>query len=270
MPLSPAASSCSGPPCSLIVHQLFDPEDGPRQAIRPYRVPRRDGDHGWEDLYVVNGMFTREDDQPSIDVDSFFWRQVVAQSPLARTPGMAYDDGWRATNRLLLSGGSQAQHERSVLLHNDGHGGFDEVSGVAGVDVDQDGRSFAVADFDHDGDADIVLMAAAIVTAAAAVPKRFCERPCGDSDSPDRDEEQPRRDWSSGHGRDRSRPVHARRQGRIRIPVTAFEGGAGRAGHERTDRRHHDPVAKRTHAEGNRRSGEPSCFHRGRECPVSR
>ena len=37
---------------------------------------------GWEDLYVVNGMFTREDDEPSIDVDSFFWRQVVAQSPL--------------------------------------------------------------------------------------------------------------------------------------------------------------------------------------------
>ena len=115
---------------------------------------------GWEDLYVVNGMFTRQDYQPSIDVDSFFWRQVVAQSPLARTPGTAYDDGWRATNRLLLSGGSQAQHERSVLLHNDGHGGFDEVSGVAGVDVDQDGRSFAVADFDRDGDADIVLMAA--------------------------------------------------------------------------------------------------------------
>ena len=85
--------------------------------------------------------------------------------------------------------------------------------------------------------------------------------------SPDRDEEQPRRNWSSGHGRDRSRPVHACRQGRIRIPVTAFEGGAGRAGRERTDRRHHDPVAKRTHAERNRRSGQPSGLHRRRECP---
>ena len=42
---------------------------------------------GWEDLYVVNGMFTRDDDEPSIDVDSFFWRQVVGQSPLTRTPG---------------------------------------------------------------------------------------------------------------------------------------------------------------------------------------
>src|SRR4029453_2912878 len=135
---------------------------------------------GWEDLYVVNGMFTREDDQPSIDVDSFFWRQVVAQSPLARTPGMPYDDGWRATNRLLLSGGSQAHAERN--------GGL----GTSAV-------------------------AAALAPAAAAVPKRFCERPCGGGDSPDRDEEQPRRDWSSGHGRDRSRPVHPRRPARTRI-----------------------------------------------------
>ena len=79
---------------------------------------------GWEDLYVANGMFTRDADEPSIDVDSFFWRQVVAQSPLTRTPGAPYDDGWRATNRLLVSDGAQAQHERNVLLRNDGHGRF--------------------------------------------------------------------------------------------------------------------------------------------------
>ena len=54
---------------------------------------------GWEDLYVVNGMFTRDAGEPGVDVDSFFWRQVVAQSPLERRPGTPYDDGWRATNR---------------------------------------------------------------------------------------------------------------------------------------------------------------------------
>ena len=69
---------------------------------------------------------------------------------------------------------------------------------------------------------------------------------------------------------DRAGSRVARQARRIRIPVTAFEGGADRAGHERTDRRHHDPVAKQTHAEGNRRSGQPSCFRRGRECPGSR
>jgi Tfp pilus assembly protein PilF/peroxiredoxin len=114
---------------------------------------------GWEDLYVVNGMFTRDDDEPSVDVDSFFWRQVVAQSPLTRKPGTGYDDGWRATNRLLVSNGAQAQHERNVLLRNNGHGGFDEISGSSGLDVDQDGRAFAVFDYDQDGDADVVLMA---------------------------------------------------------------------------------------------------------------
>ncbi|PYR75372.1 MAG: hypothetical protein DMF86_15515 [Acidobacteria bacterium] len=114
---------------------------------------------GWQDLYIVNGMFTRDEDEAAVDVDSFFWRQVVAQSPLTRKPGTPYDDGWRATNRLLVSNGAQAQHERNVLLRNNGHGGFDEVSGTAGLDVDQDGRSFAVLDYDEDGDADVILMA---------------------------------------------------------------------------------------------------------------
>jgi Tfp pilus assembly protein PilF/peroxiredoxin len=114
---------------------------------------------GWQDLYIVNGMFTRNEDDPAIDVDSFFWRQVVAQSPLTRKPSAAYDDGWRATNRLLVSNGAQAQHERNVLLRNNGHGGFDEISGSSGLDIDQDGRSFAVFDYDDDGDADLVLMA---------------------------------------------------------------------------------------------------------------
>jgi hypothetical protein len=45
------------------------------------------------------------------------------------------------------------------LLRNNGRGGFDEVSGTAGLDIDQDGRSFAVFDSDADGDADVILMA---------------------------------------------------------------------------------------------------------------
>jgi Flp pilus assembly protein TadD/peroxiredoxin len=114
---------------------------------------------GWDDLYVVNGMFTRDEYEQAVDVDSFFWRQVVAQSPLTRIPGTPYDDGWRATNRLLVTNGAQAQHERNVLLRNNGQGGFDEVSGSVGLDLDQDGRSFAVLDYDLDGDPDLVLMA---------------------------------------------------------------------------------------------------------------
>jgi tetratricopeptide (TPR) repeat protein/peroxiredoxin len=114
---------------------------------------------GWEDLYIVNGMFTRDSDEHQVDVDSFFWRQVTARSPLVLRTGTLYDDGWRATNRLLVTHGSQASHERHVLLRNDGRGGFDEVSGSVGLDLERDGRSFALLDYDMDGDSDVVLMA---------------------------------------------------------------------------------------------------------------
>jgi Tfp pilus assembly protein PilF len=112
---------------------------------------------GGDDLYVVNGMFTREGAED--DLDGYFWRQVVSRSPLTRVTGTPYDDAWRAINRLLARG-SQANHQRNVLLRNDGRGGFDDVSGSAGLDLDQDGRSFAVLDYDRDGDADLAVMAA--------------------------------------------------------------------------------------------------------------
>jgi tetratricopeptide (TPR) repeat protein len=121
---------------------------------------------GWEDLYIVNGMLTR-DRGPGAgargpgggDLESFFWRQVVARSPLTRIKGTPYDDAWRAINQLLIHG-SIASHQRNVFLRNDGHGGFDDVSGAVGLDLDQDGRSFAVIDIDRDGDPDLVVMAA--------------------------------------------------------------------------------------------------------------
>jgi Tfp pilus assembly protein PilF/peroxiredoxin len=111
---------------------------------------------GWPDLYVVNGMFTREPDE---DLDAFFWRQVVARSPTTRVTGTPYEDAWRAINRLLADK-SQASHERDAFLRNDGHGGFDEVGGSLGLDLDQDGRSFAVLDYDGDGAPDLAVMAA--------------------------------------------------------------------------------------------------------------
>jgi tetratricopeptide (TPR) repeat protein len=112
---------------------------------------------GWEDLFVVNGMFTRDGEDR--DLDGFFWRQVVARSPLTRVPGTSFDDGWRAINRLLVSTSAQASHERDVFLRNDGHGGFDDVSGSVGLDLDGDGRSFAAFDYDHDGDLDLAVFA---------------------------------------------------------------------------------------------------------------
>jgi Flp pilus assembly protein TadD len=114
---------------------------------------------GWDDLYVVNGMLTRKASTAVNDLEAFFWRQVVARSPLTRVPGTPYDDAWRAINQLLIHG-SIASGQRNVFLRNDGRGGYDEISGTVGLDLDQDGRSFAVLDIDSDGDPDLVAMAA--------------------------------------------------------------------------------------------------------------
>jgi Flp pilus assembly protein TadD/peroxiredoxin len=111
---------------------------------------------GWEDLYMVNGMLTRQPTRE--DLDWFFWGGVVARSPLTQATGTPYDDAWRAMNRFLIER-SIASHHRNVLMRNDGQGGLDDVSGALGLDLDQDGRSFAVLDYDEDGDPDLLLLA---------------------------------------------------------------------------------------------------------------
>ena len=125
---------------------------------------------GWEDLYVANGMLTRESGPE--DLDGFFWRQVVARSPLTRVTGTPYDDAWRAINQLLIHS-SIASHQRNVFLRNDGRGGFDDVSGTVGLDLDQDGRSFAVLDYDRDGDPGPRPHGRALRAAAPRVPERL-------------------------------------------------------------------------------------------------
>jgi Flp pilus assembly protein TadD len=112
---------------------------------------------GWQDLYVANGMLSRGD--AGADLESYFWRQVVARSPLTRVKGTPYDEAWRAINQQLVHG-SIASRQRNVLYRNDGRGSFDEVSGALGLDLDQDGRAFGVLDVDRDGDADLAVMAA--------------------------------------------------------------------------------------------------------------
>jgi tetratricopeptide (TPR) repeat protein len=112
-----------------------------------------DGD-GWQDLYVANGFVSNTEPR---DLSSFFWRQVVAASPLSASPGAAFEDGWRAINRMIRAEGTWAGRERNVLLRNDGQGRFDDVSGAAGLDLLQDGRAFAVCDYDGDGDPDLLL-----------------------------------------------------------------------------------------------------------------
>jgi len=114
-----------------------------------------DFDHdGFADLYISNGMVSgplRD------DLNSFFWRQVVANSPDAAKPSPAYEQGWSAVNELLRADYSWSGFERNVFYANNRDGTFSDVSGAVGLDFVEDGRAFALADFDHDGDLDLFL-----------------------------------------------------------------------------------------------------------------
>ena len=114
-----------------------------------------DFDHdGYSDLYIANGMITG----PSRDdLNSFFWRQVVANSPAKSRPNYNYDQGWSAVNELIRADGTWSGFERNVFYANNGDGTFSDVSGAVDLDFVEDCRSFALADFDHDGRLEVVL-----------------------------------------------------------------------------------------------------------------
>jgi len=116
-----------------------------------------DFDHdGFLDLYIANGMVSgpsRKDE----DLNSFFWRQVVALSPDEAKPSHDYEQGWSAINELIRADGTWSGYERNIFYSNNGDGTFSDISGVVGLDFLEDGRAFALADFDQDGRQEVFL-----------------------------------------------------------------------------------------------------------------
>ncbi len=114
-----------------------------------------DFDHdGFPDLYITNGMVSgpiRE------DLNSVFWRQVVAKSPNTGKPSQDYEQGWNAINELIRADYTWSGYERNVFYANNRDGTFSDVSGVVDLDFLEDGRSFALADFDLDGRQEVFL-----------------------------------------------------------------------------------------------------------------
>jgi tetratricopeptide (TPR) repeat protein len=114
-----------------------------------------DFDHdGFPDLYIANGMVSGPSRE---DLNSFFWRQVVACSPDQAKPSHDYEQGWSAINELIRADGTWSGYERNIFYANNGDGTFSDISGVVGLDFLEDGRAFALADFDHDGRQEVFL-----------------------------------------------------------------------------------------------------------------
>lgn len=114
-----------------------------------------DFDHdGFADLYITNGMVSGPSRE---DLNSFFWRQVVANSPDEAKPSHDYEQGWNAINELIRADGTWSGYERNVFYVNNRDGTFSNVSAVVGLDFIEDGRAFALADFDHDGRLEMLL-----------------------------------------------------------------------------------------------------------------
>ena len=119
-----------------------------------------DFDHdGYPDLYIANGYISGPNacGRDAGDVSSFFWRQVVANSPRNPTPVANYELGWNAINELIRSDASWNGYERNVFYVNNHDGTFSDVSGTSGLDFLDDSRSFVLADIDHDGRLEVIL-----------------------------------------------------------------------------------------------------------------
>jgi tetratricopeptide (TPR) repeat protein len=108
---------------------------------------------GIPEIYIACGMVTNNS---RVDLMSYFYRQVVAKSPVTQVRAPAYENGWNAINQLIRGDYSWAGPEPNVFYARRG-GRYYDFSGVSGIDVAEDSRAFALTDLDGDGSLDLVV-----------------------------------------------------------------------------------------------------------------
>ena len=108
---------------------------------------------GSPEILVACGMVSNGS---AADLESFFWRQVVAKSPAAATALGEYENGWNAIGQLFRERLNWNGDEPNVFYKRRA-GRYVDASGVSGLDFASNSRAFAVTDFDGDGYPDIVL-----------------------------------------------------------------------------------------------------------------
>ena len=109
---------------------------------------------GIPEILIGAGMVTNQSNK---DLNSFFWRQVVAKTPEKQRSAADYENGWNALNQLIREDYSWNGREPNVFYVRRNGGGYRDASGVSGLDFADDTRTFAVTDFDGDGIPDVVL-----------------------------------------------------------------------------------------------------------------
>jgi FimV-like protein len=109
---------------------------------------------GIPEILIGAGMLTNRSPK---DLNSFFWRQVVARTPEQQRAAPDYENGWSALNQLIREDYSWNGREPNVFYVRRNNSGYRDASGVSGLDFADDTRTFATTDFDGDGIPDLVL-----------------------------------------------------------------------------------------------------------------
>ncbi|MGA2113207.1 MAG: FG-GAP-like repeat-containing protein [Bryobacteraceae bacterium] len=105
------------------------------------------------EIYIACGMLSNNS---RTDLMSYFYRQVVAKSPVTAARSAAYENGWNAINQLVRGDYSWAGPEPNVFYARRGRRFYD-FSGISGIDLAEDSRAFALLDFDGDGCLDLAV-----------------------------------------------------------------------------------------------------------------
>jgi tetratricopeptide (TPR) repeat protein len=108
---------------------------------------------GSPEIFIACGMLSNKSTE---DTMGFFWRQVVANSPMDARPSEAYENRWNALNQYIREDYSWSAPEPNMFYARR-NGRYVDCSGISGLDFAEDSRAFAVTDFDGDGSLDLIV-----------------------------------------------------------------------------------------------------------------
>ena len=133
-------------------------ETGAKEGVEVGRWAWASGGHDFDndgapEIFIACGMLTNKSSE---DAMGFFWREVVANSPVDARPAEEYENGWNAINQYIREDCSWNGNEPNMFYARR-NGRYVDCSGVSGLDFAEDSRAFAVLDLDGDGRLDLIV-----------------------------------------------------------------------------------------------------------------